>query len=189
MCTINYTFVYTILLLNSQLRVHEKFLTKSIKMTNSQKSSRENQNLKPFFKDNTFKWREKEVSTCTSCTFPIKNQTILEPLFVLTISWKVSVKLSNTFLHIFHSQLRVGGGNKKMELRAYAFSTFKVVFNHKRLQKNIRWTKKYQFTYMIWFIVFNATFSNISAISWWQVLMVEEAGVPSENHQPWASNW
>jgi hypothetical protein len=27
-----------------------------------------------------------------------------------------------------------------------------------------------------WFIVFNATFSNISAISWWPVLVVEEAG-------------
>ena len=36
---------------------------------------------------------------------------------------------------------------------------------------------------------FNATFSNISAISWRPVLMVEEAGVPGENHRPWASNW
>ena len=37
-----------------------------------------------------------------------------------------------------------------------------------------------------WFIVFNITFSNISAISWRPVLVVEEAG---ENHRPWASNW
>jgi hypothetical protein len=37
--------------------------------------------------------------------------------------------------------------------------------------------------------VFNATFSNISAISWQPVLVVEEAGVPGENHRPWASNW
>jgi hypothetical protein len=36
---------------------------------------------------------------------------------------------------------------------------------------------------------FNATFSNISAISWPPVLVVEEAGVPEENHRPWASNW
>ena len=42
---------------------------------------------------------------------------------------------------------------------------------------------------LIWFIVFNATFSNISAISWRPVFMVEEAGVPGENHRPWASNW
>jgi len=32
--------------------------------------------------------------------------------------------------------------------------------------------------------VFNATFSNISAISWRSILVVDEAGVPGENHQP-----
>jgi hypothetical protein len=37
--------------------------------------------------------------------------------------------------------------------------------------------------------VFNATFSNISAISWRQVLVVEEAVLPGETHRPWASNW
>jgi hypothetical protein len=35
-------------------------------------------------------------------------------------------------------------------------------------------------------LVFNSTFSNISAISSRPVLVVEEAG---ENHRPWASNW
>ena len=38
-------------------------------------------------------------------------------------------------------------------------------------------------------LCFSATFSNISAISWRPVLVVEEAGVPGENHRPWASNW
>jgi hypothetical protein len=38
---------------------------------------------------------------------------------------------------------------------------------------------------LIDFWCFNATFSNISAISWRPVLVVEEAG---ENHRPWASN-
>ena len=42
---------------------------------------------------------------------------------------------------------------------------------------------------LIWFLVFNSTFSSISAISWRPVLVVEEAGVPGENHRPWASNW
>ena len=42
---------------------------------------------------------------------------------------------------------------------------------------------------LIRFIVFNATFSRISAISWRPVLVVKEAGVPGENHQPWVSNW
>jgi hypothetical protein len=29
----------------------------------------------------------------------------------------------------------------------------------------------------------------LSAISWRPVLVVEEAGIPGENHRPWASNW
>jgi len=33
-------------------------------------------------------------------------------------------------------------------------------------------------------MVFNATFNNISVISWRSVLLVEEIGVPGENHQP-----
>ena len=37
-----------------------------------------------------------------------------------------------------------------------------------------------------WLIDSNATFSNISSISWRLVLIVEEAG---ENHRPLTSNW
>jgi hypothetical protein len=33
-----------------------------------------------------------------------------------------------------------------------------------------------------WFMVFNATFNNISVISWQSVLLVEETRVPGENH-------
>ena len=33
-------------------------------------------------------------------------------------------------------------------------------------------------------MVFNATFNNISVISWWTVLLVEETGVPGENYPP-----
>ena len=33
-------------------------------------------------------------------------------------------------------------------------------------------------------MVFNATFNNISVISWQLVLLVEENGVPGENHRP-----
>ena len=37
------------------------------------------------------------------------------------------------------------------------------------------------------FMVFNATFNNISDISWLSVLLVEETGGPGENHQHVAS--
>jgi hypothetical protein len=42
---------------------------------------------------------------------------------------------------------------------------------------------------LFYFIVLNATFNNISAIAWRSGLVVGEAGVPGENHRPWASNW
>ena len=34
----------------------------------------------------------------------------------------------------------------------------------------------------VWVMVFNATFNNISTISWWSDLSVEETGIPGENH-------
>ena len=37
-------------------------------------------------------------------------------------------------------------------------------------------------------MVFNTTFNNISVISWRSVLLVEETGVPGENHRPAASH-
>jgi hypothetical protein len=40
-----------------------------------------------------------------------------------------------------------------------------------------------------WFMVFNATFNNILAISWRSFLLVGETGVSGENHRPVASHW
>jgi hypothetical protein len=39
------------------------------------------------------------------------------------------------------------------------------------------------------YIVFYATFNNISVISMWSVLLMEETGEPGENHGPVASHW
>jgi hypothetical protein len=38
-------------------------------------------------------------------------------------------------------------------------------------------------------LCFNATFNNISVILWQLVLLLEETGVPGENHRPAASHW
>jgi hypothetical protein len=38
----------------------------------------------------------------------------------------------------------------------------------------------------VWFMVLNTTFYNISVMSWWSVLLMEETG---ENHRPVASHW
>ena len=45
-----------------------------------------------------------------------------------------------------------------------------------------------QFTWFVCLMVFNATFNNISYISWRSVLLVEETRGPGENHQPVASH-
>ena len=42
---------------------------------------------------------------------------------------------------------------------------------------------------LVWFMVFNATFNNISVISWQSVLLVEKTRVPKEKHWPVASHW
>ena len=38
-------------------------------------------------------------------------------------------------------------------------------------------------------MVFNATFNNISVLSWQSVLLVEETGVPGENPRPAAGHY
>jgi hypothetical protein len=44
--------------------------------------------------------------------------------------------------------------------------------------------------WLVWFgfVVFNATFNNISVILWRQVLLVEETGGPGEKYRPVASH-
>jgi hypothetical protein len=50
-----------------------------------------------------------------------------------------------------------------------------VIFNASLLYRH------FFFSWMVWFIVFNATFNNISVISWRSVFLVVETGVPEEN--------
>jgi hypothetical protein len=42
--------------------------------------------------------------------------------------------------------------------------------------------------FLVVFMVFNIPFNNISVISWQSVLLVEETGVPGENHRSAASH-
>ena len=59
---------------------------------------------------------------------------------------------------------------------------------HRAYTRQPQSSRLYMPVRLIWFLVLNATLSNISAISWWPILVVEEAEVPGENHQPWANN-
>ena len=62
-----------------------------------------------------------------------------------------------------------------------------VMFDVSVLLKNIIQTTS-NFKNSIRVMVFNAIFNNISAISWWSVLLMEKTGVPEENHRPVVSH-
>ena len=47
----------------------------------------------------------------------------------------------------------------------------------------------FRFRTRLRFLVLNATFNNISVISWRSVLLAEETREPGENHRPVASHW
>ena len=55
-------------------------------------------------------------------------------------------------------------------------------------QDNSKTTCQFKENVLVWFMVFNATFNNILVISWRSVLLVEETGVPGENHWPFAGH-
>jgi len=54
-----------------------------------------------------------------------------------------------------------------------------IILSFKFLEKQV---KQYMLNIMVWFMVLNATFNTILVISWWSVLLVEETGLPGENH-------
>ena len=56
------------------------------------------------------------------------------------------------------------------------FCDTKILHRHSLKKKTVR------------IMVFNITFNNISVTSWQSVLLVEETGVPGENHRPAASH-
>jgi hypothetical protein len=73
-----------------------------------------------------------------------------------------------------------------VNITAYALSNLKpgIINNYIRMY-NV-YLRKYLVVVVV--MVFNATFNNISVILWWSILLVEETGVPRENHRPAASH-
>jgi hypothetical protein len=61
------------------------------------------------------------------------------------------------------------------------YSVTELVYEGKTCSNNNKLISEYSLKYIGLFVVFNATFNNISFISWRSVLLVEETGVPGEN--------
>ena len=64
----------------------------------------------------------------------------------------------------------------------FFYSLDRIVSSH--LSKSFCWI-----LVIVTVVVLNATFNNISAISWRSVLFMEESSVPGENNRPAARNW
>ena len=71
-----------------------------------------------------------------------------------------------------------------------------LVNNYRKFYMNAKQRKKWSKIWktpsgecFVFVMVFYATFSKISVILWQSVLLVEETGLPGENHRPAASLW
>jgi hypothetical protein len=97
-------------------------------------------------------------------------------ILILIYSYIIRGKIVKVQVHLYY-----------MYIVEYIYHNRENVYLKNKLKKE--YLRKNFNCILIWFIVFNTTFSNISDISLRPVLVVEEAGVPGENHRPWASNW
>jgi hypothetical protein len=68
----------------------------------------------------------------------------------------------------------------------YVVMATKQMTSSKRIYK---WSQNYHCGVRVSILVLYATFNNISVISRWPVLLVEETGLPGENHRAVASPW
>jgi hypothetical protein len=55
-----------------------------------------------------------------------------------------------------------------------------VFFKHNHLENYLTYFTSLVILVGFWFMMFNATFNNISVMPWQSVLLVEETGVPRE---------
>jgi hypothetical protein len=102
---------------------------------------------------------------------------------VLYEIYSVKSRVTNTYVHWLYiarlpwSARSIFLANQNStchkNIRYIYFGDFNLYINYERLRV----------------MVFNATFNNISVISWRLVLLVEETGVPGENHRRAASHW
>jgi hypothetical protein len=109
------------------------------------------------------------------------SQTCLKGHIYVTnhcLYYKYCLKLMNFNIN----QIRGHRGRNRMVV---GFTTTYVISAHHQVSiiSVVTWEN---LVYMFCLMLFNATFNNISNISWWAVLLVEEIG---ENHRPVASHW
>ena len=107
----------------------------------------------------------------------IINSQIYINIFILNESWGIGS---------LNDHIKFSKKIQKILYKAGKATIISYLFQINRLLYILR---DQVYSVLIWFMVLNATFNNISITSLQSVLLVEETGVPEENHQPAASHW
>ena len=126
--------------------------------------------------------------------------TILKLETLVMIQTKFGFHWSSTFRgeDFWKSLRRTTDDNDGRQVMAIAHMTLWVRWAKKCVDELVKlvfnghlWNKGKLLNYLglVWFMVFNSTFNNISVILWWSVLLVEETGGPRKKHWPVASHW
>ena len=100
---------------------------------------------------------------------PVSIQYSLKTALLLRCPWNTEISKWNKYCYFTH-------WNKAFISRCYVTVSMSP---YSKISLSVpQWKFFLCLIGLIWFTVFNATFSNISAISWRPVLVMEEAGVP-----------
>ena len=104
----------------------------------------------------------------------------------------INVTLTNTWL-TYYRRYFLTEMNLSSQIAYQTSSLIRYCSKKSILKKEINdrkyWSLSLRFRNKVWFMELNATFNNISAISWRSVLLMVETGVPGENHRPVAIHW
>ena len=98
----------------------------------------------------------------------------------------------NMFLQVDYNEMMMYKPNKRQIRRSFQdgiWLQYKTSPHQIQLHAKIQRLQVSDWFDFIWFLMFNATFSNVSTISWQPVLEVEEAGVPDFNIHLFNSSW
>ena len=125
--------------------------------------------------------------------FWIKVLEITIAMYLYAPGWINAIQ--NTLDICFHSLCWIKALGNTLGLYLYAPDWINAIQNILDICfRSLCWIKALGKTHSLYFyvpclLVFNATFNNISAISWRLVFLVKETGGPGENHRPFASHW
>ena len=105
----------------------------------------------------------------------LPNYAELEQILLFSVNWSKQV----CFMRVMSKWYRSSKWQRKWQRILVYFSHNLYIFEPCKISEDNFISNIF---FGVWFMVFNATFNNISVISWRSVLLVVETGVPGENH-------